>query len=70
VIFLDTNLLWWIAHPAGGPEAQLLRAKIITRMANGDVFAVSEICDYEARRELLRKKQLSNSVALMSSSEL
>ncbi|WP_157862104.1 nucleic acid-binding protein [Methylobacterium sp. Leaf361] len=55
MIFLDTNLLWWVAHPAGGPDAELLREKLKTRLNAGEVLAVAEICDYEARRELLRK---------------
>jgi predicted nucleic acid-binding protein len=55
VIFLDTNILWLAAHPKGGLDAQQLRVRMQARLARGDTIAVSEICDYEARRELLRK---------------
>ena len=41
---------------AAGPDAQRLRVKVQARLALGDTIAVSSICDYEARRELLRRK--------------
>ena len=56
IIFLDTELLWLIGHPKGGPDSLALRLCILRRVESGDRFAVAEICDYEARRELLRKK--------------
>src|SRR5690606_14933901 len=49
---------------------QQLRMKIQMRLASGDTFVVSEICDYEARRELLRKnatRQLSRLDQFISS---
>jgi predicted nucleic acid-binding protein len=63
LIFLDTELLWLLVHPGGGPEALELRRRVLRRVLSGDRIAVAEICDYEARRELMRKgaaRQLSN----------
>ncbi|MEX0696453.1 MAG: hypothetical protein WEB85_16360 [Dongiaceae bacterium] len=55
IIFLDTTLLWLLAHPGGGPKAQDLRRWLLRRLQAGDQIGVAEICDYEARRELFRK---------------
>jgi predicted nucleic acid-binding protein len=63
LIFLDTTLLWLLVHPGGGPKARALRQAILERSEAGDQFAVAEICDYEARRELIRKgaiRQIAN----------
>lgn len=63
LIFLDTTLLWLVAHPGGGPEATALRLALVRRLEAGDQAAVAEICDYEARRELIRRgatKQIEN----------
>jgi len=54
-VYLDTNLLWWLVHPAGGSDAIALRQLVQKRRATGDQIVVAEICDYEARRELIRK---------------
>jgi len=63
IIFLDTMLLWTIANPNAGSVGRDLRNVIIKRLQTGDTIAVAEICNYETRRELLRKKatrQLAN----------
>jgi predicted nucleic acid-binding protein len=63
LIFLDTTLLWLLVHPGGGPRARALRVAMVRRQQAGDQLAVAEICDYEARRELIRKgatKQIEN----------
>ena len=59
-------------HPGGGEKANALRRKIAKRLRAGDKVAVAEICDYEARRELLRKgatRQLQNLDDLLQRSE-
>lgn len=56
MIFLDTTLLWLIVHPRGGLAALQLRQMLQRQLLKGDRIAVAEICDYEARRELLRKR--------------
>lgn len=56
MIFLDTSLLWVIVHPKGGPLALQLRQMLQRQLQKGARIAVAEICDYEARRELLRKR--------------
>jgi predicted nucleic acid-binding protein len=71
-IFLDTTPLWTLVHPGGGEKANALRKKIAERLRAGDKVAVAEICDYEARRELLRKgatRQLQNLDDLLQRSE-
>jgi predicted nucleic acid-binding protein len=55
LIFLDTELLWLLVHPRGGPKTDALNAILSKRLAQRDELAVAEVCDYEARRELLRK---------------
>jgi predicted nucleic acid-binding protein len=63
LIFLDTTLLWLLVHPRGGPEAKALRLALLDRQRAGDQLAIAEICDYEARRELMRKaaiRQIQN----------
>jgi predicted nucleic acid-binding protein len=63
LIFLDTTLLWLLVHPRGGPRARALRQTVLERSVAGDQIAIAEICDYEARRELIRKgaaKQIDN----------
>ena len=62
-IFLHTTPLWILVHPAGGDRALALRRRLAERLRLGDEIAVAEVCDYEARRELLRKgatRQLQN----------
>lgn len=62
-LLLDTTPLWLLVHPAGGPKAAALRRRLVTRVRAGDEIAVAEICDYEARRELIRRRaarQLQN----------
>ena len=62
-ILLDTTPLWTLVHPAGGETALALRKTLAARLRLGEQIVISEICDYEARRELLRKgatKQLQN----------
>jgi predicted nucleic acid-binding protein len=69
LIFLDTTLLWILVHPAAGQTALDLRRRLHARMASGDELAVAEICDYEARRELIRRKaavQIANLDKLIS----
>jgi predicted nucleic acid-binding protein len=69
LIFLDTTLLWLSVHPRGGPTATALRRALQKRLQAGDYLAVAEICDYEARRELIRKgatKQIANLDELIS----
>ena len=59
-------------HPGGGEKANALRKKIAERLRVGDRVAIAEICDYEARRELLRKgaiRQLQNLDELVHRSE-
>jgi predicted nucleic acid-binding protein len=71
-IFLDTTPLWTLVHPRGGEKADALRKKIAERLKAGDRVAIAEICDYEARRELLRKGavgQLQNLDELLRRSE-
>jgi predicted nucleic acid-binding protein len=71
LIFLDTTLLWLLAHPRGGPEARALRLALVRRLKAGDQPAVAEICDYEARRELIRKgatRQIDNLDDLINTS--
>ncbi len=36
LIFLDTKLLWLLAHPRGGPEAKALRVALLRRLEAGD----------------------------------
>lgn len=70
-IFLDTKPLWTAVHPGGGPEASALRSALQRRQLTGDEIAVAEICDYEARRELLRRRatrQLQNLEAFIQAS--
>jgi toxin FitB len=55
LILLDTTLLWLIVHPRGGPDAHALRNLLVRRLQAGDRVGIAEICDYEARRELIRK---------------
>jgi predicted nucleic acid-binding protein len=55
LIFLDTTLLWLIVHPRGGPDANALRQLLVRRLQAGDRVGIAEICDYEARRELIRR---------------
>jgi predicted nucleic acid-binding protein len=62
-IFLDTTPLWTLVHPGGGDKALALRKTLAARLKTGDEVAIAEICDYEARRELLRRgatRQLRN----------
>jgi predicted nucleic acid-binding protein len=69
-IFLDTAPIWTIVHPLGGPLANDLRKKVSHHLEAGDEVAIAEICDYEARRELLRKqatRQLRNLDILIGS---
>ena len=71
LIFLDTELLWLLVHPRGGPKSIELLALLEARLAGGDELAIAEVCDYEARRELLRKganRQLSNLDSLIATS--
>jgi predicted nucleic acid-binding protein len=71
LIFLDTTLLWLLAHPRAGPRARALREAMLKRLEAGDQIAVAEICDYEARRELIRKsavKQIDNLDQVVSES--
>jgi predicted nucleic acid-binding protein len=70
-IFLDTTPLWMLVHPAGGDRALALRRKLAQRLRAGDEVAIAEVCDYEARRELLRKgatRQLQNLDELLKQS--
>jgi predicted nucleic acid-binding protein len=64
LVFLDTKLLWLIVHPGGGADANGLRNILVRRQEDtGDQVGIAEICDYEARRELIRKnatRQISN----------
>ena len=48
-------LLWTLCQAAAGPAADDLRAVLERRTADGDELAIAAVCDYEARRELLRK---------------
>lgn len=71
VIFLDTTLLWRLVHPRGGPQSKALRLALLKRLQAGDRLAVAEICDYEARRELIRKdavRQIHNLDELIGAS--
>ena len=69
LIILDTTLLWLLVHPRGGPESLKLRQLLVPRLEMGDAIGVAEICDYEARRELIRRgatKQIANLDALIN----
>lgn len=64
-------LLWLLVHPRGGPKAKALRQVLARRLRAGDSIGVAEICDYEARRELIRKgatKQVANLDQLINTS--
>jgi predicted nucleic acid-binding protein len=63
LIFLDTQLIWLIVHPRGGAKTLELNAVLARRLDLGDQLTVAEICDFEARREILRRnapRQLRN----------
>jgi predicted nucleic acid-binding protein len=71
LIFVDTTLLWLLVHPAGGQAPLDLRRRLQRRVASGDKIAVAEICDCEARRELIRRRataQLANLDRLVAAS--
>jgi predicted nucleic acid-binding protein len=63
LVFLDTQLIWLIVHPRGGAKTIELNAVFARRLDLGDQLTVAEICDFEARREMLRRgasRQLHN----------
>ena len=69
ILFPDTERLWLLIHPEGGPDALEFRRRIAHRLETGDRLAIAEICDYETRRELLRTeahRQLANLEALIA----
>jgi hypothetical protein len=59
LIILDTTLLWLLIRPSNNQHVQQARAWVAARLSDGHRFAVAEINDYEARRELLRKSATS-----------
>ena len=71
LILLDTGILWLVVHPNASKVSGPIRQWMIKRAQTGYEFAIPEICDYEARRELVRKpapKQLANLDGLLRTS--
>src|SRR5262245_16953141 len=63
LILLDTGILWLAVHPNASAVSGPICRWMINLALAGYEFAIPEICDYEARRELVRKpapKQLAN----------
>jgi len=51
---LDAGPLGLITNPRATPSAMACREWVVRRLSDGNVFLVSEISDYEIRRELIR----------------
>jgi predicted nucleic acid-binding protein len=54
IVLLDSGPLGILSSPLATPEAMQCHAWLNGLIANGHRAFTSEICDYEARRELLR----------------
>lgn len=53
-ILLDAGPLGLLTTPRSTPPVEAIRAWLIERRTAGDIVLVSEVADYEVRRELLR----------------
>jgi predicted nucleic acid-binding protein len=59
LILLDSGPLGLVSHPKASRAAESCRAWVRSQEAQGHLIVVSEIADYEVRRELLRARKLA-----------
>lgn len=59
LILLDSGPLGLVWRPKASPDAEACRAWVRAQEAQGRLIVVSEIADYEVRRELLRARKLA-----------
>jgi len=60
VIFLDTGVLGMLIHPKGAAANLDCNKWLEELVKNGIEVVVPEICDYELRREMVRRKNLES----------
>ena len=57
LILLDSGPLGLVSNPKDSPDAVVCRDWVRQRQMQGDLVIVSEVADYEVRRELLRARK-------------
>ena len=57
LILLDSGPLGLISNPKESPDAVACRDWVRQQEMQGDLVVVSEVADYEVRRELLRARK-------------
>lgn len=55
VVFLDTGVLGFVTHPNATPDATRCTTWLKDLLKYGAKVCIPEICDYELRRELVRR---------------
>lgn len=55
LVVLDTGVLGLVTHPRGSAASTDCTAKLLELLESGERVCIAEICDYELRREYLRR---------------
>lgn len=57
-VFLDTGIIGLVTHPSGGEEPKACIKWLLSLIDNDVKVCIPEVCDYEIRREYLRRKNV------------
>lgn len=64
VVFLDTGILGKVTHPRGSPEHKECIEWLLNLLRAGVRVCIPEVCDYELRRDYLRRDATAQIVKL------
>lgn len=59
LVFLDTSILGFVTHPRGNAKSKECTQWLIALLTNGNRVCIPEVCDYELRREYVRRNAIS-----------
>lgn len=58
VVFLDTSVLGYVTHPKGNAKASQCTQWLVDLLSYGNRVCIPEVCDFELRREYVRRKAI------------
>lgn len=70
VVFLDTGVLGIVTHPGASAESKDCVSWMRTLLAAGVRICIAEVCDYELRREYVRRQRRDEEQAAVALSNL